>query len=104
MANPASVNCEQKGGKLEIRTAKNGQYGVCIFEDNRQCEEWALMRGNCPVGGLKVTGYQTDAEVYCAITGGEVQGLDTDKPTCKRVDGTVCDAQANLDGDCPTAQ
>jgi putative hemolysin len=34
---------------------KKGQYGVCFFEDNRQCEEWALLRGDCPVGGKKVT-------------------------------------------------
>ncbi|MFA6273481.1 MAG: hypothetical protein WC673_03270 [Candidatus Paceibacterota bacterium] len=59
------------------------------------------MRGECPVGGLKVTGYQTDAEVYCAITGGQLEGLDTPTPMCKRIDGTLCNAQANLNGDCP---
>jgi len=48
IANPASENCVQKGGTLEIRTNKSGEYGVCLFEDNRQCEEWALMRGDCP--------------------------------------------------------
>jgi hypothetical protein len=101
MANPASVNCVEKGGTLEIRTNKNGQYGVCLFEDNRQCEEWALLRGNCPVGGVKVTGYENDAEIFCAITGGQVEGVGTATPMCKRVDGTLCNAQANLDGDCP---
>ncbi len=101
LANPASVNCMEKGGKLEMRTAKLGQYGVCIFEDNRQCEEWALLRGQCPVGGMKVTGYQTEAEVFCAITGGEVINPGSATPLCKRVDGTQCTAQANLDGECP---
>jgi len=101
MANPASVNCTAKGGTLEMRTNKQGQYGVCLFEDNRQCEEWALMRGECPEGGLKITGYENDAEIYCAITGGEVQGVGTENPMCKRIDGTLCTAQANLDGECP---
>jgi hypothetical protein len=32
---------------------------VCVFGDNRQCEEWALMRGQCPAGGIRVTGYVT---------------------------------------------
>jgi len=27
----------------------------------------ALMRGDCPVGGVKVTGYATEASRYCAI-------------------------------------
>jgi putative hemolysin len=101
MANPASQNCVAKGGTLEIRKNAKGEYGVCLFEDNRQCEEWALMRGDCPEGGLKITGYENDAEVYCAITGGQVEGVGTETPMCKRIDGTLCNAQANLDGDCP---
>jgi putative hemolysin len=45
LANPASVNCTQQGGTLELRTdAKGGTYGVCRFADGRQCEEWALFR------------------------------------------------------------
>jgi len=101
IANPASTNCIQQGGTLEMKKNKNGEYGVCFFEDNRQCEEWALLRGQCPVGGLKITGYENDAEIYCAITGGQVEGVDTPVPMCKRVDGTYCNAQANLDGECP---
>ena len=62
VANPASANCVSKGGKLIIdRRGDGGDYGVCLFEDNRQCEEWALFRGECPVGGIKVTGYVTAA-------------------------------------------
>lgn len=102
MANPASVNCLDKGGSLEMRENKKGQYGVCIFEDNRQCEERAFFRGDCPVEGMKITGYENDAEIYCAISGGELSGVGTPTPMCKRVDGTRCNAQANLDGDCPS--
>ena len=101
IANPASANCIAKGGRLEIRKNKNGEYGVCLFEDNRQCEEWAFFRGQCPEGGVKITGYENDAEIYCAITGGQVQGVGTKTPMCKRIDGTLCTAQANLDGECP---
>ncbi|MDD5289821.1 MAG: DUF333 domain-containing protein [Patescibacteria group bacterium] len=102
LANPASVNCTAKGGTLKIqKNSKGGEYGVCFFEDNRQCEEWALLRGQCPVGGLKVTGYQTDAQIYCAITGGTVEGMDSPVPMCKRIDGTYCNAESNFNGDCP---
>ena len=48
IANPASVFCEEQGGKLEIRTApEGGQVGYCIFEDGSECEEWAFFRGDC---------------------------------------------------------
>lgn len=52
MANPASVYCEEQGGQLDIRTdAQGGQYGVCIFADGSECDEWAFFRGECgPVG------------------------------------------------------
>jgi hypothetical protein len=101
IANPASENCIKLGGILEIRNNDKGQYGVCIFEDNRQCEEWALLRNQCPAGGLKITGYTNDAEIFCAITGGTVEGVGTPNPMCKRIDGTYCNAAANLNGDCP---
>lgn len=101
MANPASKNCIDQGGTLEMRNAKNGQYGVCIFDDNRQCEEWALFRGQCPKGGLKITGYENEAEIYCAITGGTVEDAGTSVPMCKRTDGTLCNAEANMNGECP---
>ena len=48
LANPASVYCEKSGYKLEIRTDENGgQYGVCIFRDGNECEEWKFYRGEC---------------------------------------------------------
>jgi len=89
MANPASVNCEEKGGRLTIeKKPSGGEYGVCVFEDNKQCEEWALFRGECPVGGIRVIGYTANAQKYCVITGGSFE-----KDTCKLSDGTVCDDQ-----------
>lgn len=48
MANPASVYCINQSGKLEIRTDEQGnQYGVCIFDDGSECEEWKYYRAEC---------------------------------------------------------
>jgi len=48
MPNPASVYCEQKGNKLEIRTAADGsQNGICIFPDGSTCDEWSYYQGEC---------------------------------------------------------
>ena len=44
MANPASVSCVDNGGRSQIRSRPTGEYGVCVFPDGRQCEEWALFR------------------------------------------------------------
>lgn len=52
LANPASVNCLTQGGNLQLRQAARGSYGVCVFKGGRECEEWALFRGECPKGGL----------------------------------------------------
>ncbi len=47
LANPASVYCEEQGYKLEIRTDEQGSYGVCLFPDGSECDEWAFFRGEC---------------------------------------------------------
>jgi putative hemolysin len=45
IANPASVACVKRGGRLEIRTAPDGgQIGYCHLRNGRVCEEWALFR------------------------------------------------------------
>jgi hypothetical protein len=106
MANPASQYCLDQGGTLVIATrGDGGEYGICTFEDNRQCEEWALYRRECPVGGLKVTGYVTPAAQYCAITGGSYtitaeNNTDTEQGTCTLPDGTVCDVWDYYNGKC----
>ena len=89
LANPASVNCAEQGGTLTIETrGDGGEFGVCSFEDNLQCEEWALFRGECPAGGIKVTGYATAAARYCAITGGEYQADESTTTASGEEDGT----------------
>jgi putative hemolysin len=59
----------QQAGIL-IERGPAGGCGVCVFDDNRQCEEWALLRDAGPRGGLRVSGYLTAAARYCAITAG----------------------------------
>ena len=108
LVNPASQNCVKQGGRLVLESAGDGgKYGVCVFEDNRQCEEWALMRGDCPDGGIKVTGYVTAAGRYCAIRGGRYSVTKQETPDapeegdCRLPDGTTCTAEAFYDGSCP---
>jgi putative hemolysin len=48
LANPAAVFCKEKNYGYEIRKNPDGsEYGVCIFPDGRECEEWAYFRGTC---------------------------------------------------------
>lgn len=48
LANPASVFCVEQGHQLEIRSDSAGnQYGICIFPDGSECDEWAFLRGEC---------------------------------------------------------
>jgi len=106
LANPASENCIAQGGRHTVEQAPNGgEYGVCLFEDNRQCEEWALLRGACRVGGLRITGYATPAARYCAITGGTYaitanSGAPAEQGTCALPTGRTCDAAAYHRGEC----
>jgi len=55
IANPASVYCENNGGTLDIRSTELGEYGICVFKDGTECEEWAFMRGLCTAGVYTVT-------------------------------------------------
>lgn len=46
IANPASMYCLQRGGKLEIVTRRDGgQIGICALPNGRRVEEWKLYRG-----------------------------------------------------------
>ena len=53
LANPAAVKCKNDG--LGYRMGENaaGQYGVCIFDDKSECDEWAYFRGECKKGDCK---------------------------------------------------
>ncbi len=51
LPNPASVYCEQNGGKVDLRTGPGGGVaGACVFPDGSECDEWAYFRGECKPG------------------------------------------------------
>lgn len=56
-----------------------------------------MFRGACPVGGLKITGYDDEAQVYCAVTGGTV---DMKRGACGYPNGADCDLKALFSGRC----
>jgi putative hemolysin len=71
-ANPASVNCEKLGGKLELVDDINGQYGMCHIE------EWTLFSEMSARGLVKEhhygnVGMPNPASVNCEDIGGAIQ-------------------------------
>lgn len=102
IANPAAVFCGQQGGTprsvRRIVAGKDyGAYAACEFDDNRRCEEWAMFRGTCPVGGLKIAGYDDGAQIYCAVTGGAV---DIERKACGYANGANCGLNELFSGRC----
>lgn len=114
VANPASTFCATNGGTLAIRTAPgDGQYGICIFQNGRECEEWAMLRGDCPIGGVDISGYNTPAAAFCALTGGVYRVTKTipevplsgEQGVCGFKSGATCDVWQLYQGKCsPTNQ
>ncbi|MEI7480174.1 MAG: DUF333 domain-containing protein [bacterium] len=103
LANPASVNCTKLGGNLVIqKRGDGGEYGLCYFEDNRACEEWALLRGDCPYGGRKTTGYDTIDQNYCAWSGGQTFAVPNS--VCIFKDGSKCSTVDYYNGKCSAGE
>lgn len=99
LANPASVNCKKLGGDLVMKKrGDGGEYGLCFFEDNRACEEWALLRGDCPFGGMRTTGYDNDVQKYCAWLGGST--ITEPNASCTFKDGSTCPNAKLYNGTC----
>ncbi len=107
MPNPASVFCEEQGGRLEIRTGDDGgQFGVCTFPDGSECEEWAFYRGECGITVLEPE-VANPAAAFCVQQGGQSKILSD--PTGNQVgmcvfpDGSQCDEWAFYHGECGPA-
>lgn len=47
LPNPASVYCEEQGGRMEVVETPAGQQGICVLADGTRCDEWAYFRGEC---------------------------------------------------------
>lgn len=55
VANPASLNCIQNNGRLEIQRLPDGsERADCILPDGKRCDEWEMFRGNCPTRTVNV--------------------------------------------------
>ncbi len=107
IANPASEYCVKKGGRLVSK--KNGAgsvYGVCFFKNNFMCEEWAMFRGDCPMGGVKLSDNLRDEVHYCVISGGKYQVIVSETQTeheqgnCLLPSGKICNALSLFNGKC----
>jgi putative hemolysin len=99
LGNPASANCTKVGGTLSIeKRGDGGEYGLCHFQENRACEEWALLRGECPVGGRKTTGFDTIDQNYCAWLGGNTTAVTNSVCTFKN--GSQCSTKEFYNGTC----
>ncbi len=107
VANPASENCAKQGGTLKIETAgDSSQYGLCMFSDTMACEEWALMNGDCPVGGVDISSSPSEQVTYCLVTGNQYTTMDMDtappstKELCILKSGKNCDVLDFYTGRC----
>jgi putative hemolysin len=91
LPSPVAEHCSGQGGVLIQKKRGDGApYEVCIFEDDRQCEIYALIAGDCKKGGVSITGFNKQEQIYCAVLG----GLNGDKQdTCSFKDGTLCEAR-----------
>ena len=56
-----------------------------------------MFRGECPVGGLRVTGYLTPAARFCAIAGGR---YDEAGAACVLPGGKSCNVEEYWAGTC----
>lgn len=100
IANPASTNCLKIGGRLVTKVrGDGGAYSICYFNESQACEEWALMRGDCPVGGVAVTELNTIDQKYCAWSGGQTKAEA--KATCVLKNGSKCSTLDFFNGVCP---
>jgi putative hemolysin len=107
MPNPASVFCEEQGGRLEVRTGDDGgQAGYCIFPDGSECEEWAFFRGECEPRepDEPQIGMPNPASVFCEEQGGTLEVRTGDDGSqagyCIFPDGSGCEEWALFHGKC----
>jgi putative hemolysin len=87
LPNPASVYCEEQGGRVEIVDTPEGQQGICVLPDGLRCEEWAFFRGECPCDGCPT--WAPPAPGFCqdgTIVAGAVDACGCQMPpVCQRV-------------------
>jgi uncharacterized protein len=97
IANPASAFCEDKGGSIDIREDEQGnEYGVCLFSNGKECDEWDYFRGECGPNSASDAATEKDALAGDA-------GINPGNPDSSAVDAaTEKDAIASEAGVVPT--
>ena len=90
LANPASVYCQGLGFEEESRENELGQYGVCTFPDDSECDTWDFLAGRC---GVEYS--------YCAQQGFDLKSTEERNiGTCVFDDGSSCSEFEYFQGDC----
>lgn len=93
LANPASVYCEGLGYELELRTDDTGSYGVCIFPDGSECDEWDFIAGRCG-----------QEHSYCVQQGFVLEAeAESNIGKCVFTDGSSCMELDYFEGRCEPA-
>lgn len=99
LATAAYTKCVQNDGFVTTdRRGKSGFYNVCNFDDDMNCELYALYNGQCPIGGVHTVGYTTRPQVFCALRGGQPTGKNNGQ--CKMPDGKICSTAAVYSDTC----
>lgn len=99
LANRASVYCAEQGGTLLEQLRGDGSnYILCSFEDSKVCEQWAMLRGDCPVGGIDASVFATQAQKFCVLCGGKIP--DGNDSACSFKDGSICWSEDFYNGTC----
>ena len=68
MPDPAAAYAAFLGYRTVVRKNAGGEYGVCIFPNGSECEEWQFFRGIC---GKEYS--------YCSRKGCETYSITEDK-------------------------
>jgi putative hemolysin len=90
LANPASVYCQGLGYTNEARQDDSGgMYGVCIFPNGSECEEWDFLAGRCG-----------QEKSFCAQQGYELREGTGNIATCVFPDGSSCPEYEFFLGEC----
>lgn len=90
LANPASAYCQGLGFKEETRENELGQYGICIFPDNSECDTWDFLAGRCG----QEHSYCVEQEYKILAT------EDANIATCNFDDRSTCNEFLFFEGKC----
>lgn len=79
MGDPSAANCEEKGYTTEtLYSTDGGQYGLCLFGDDKACDTWAYYREECDESNPILSS-------YCEENGGELTSRSVDWGTVEGV-------------------